>query len=161
MGLAMVSPAASQTGGCRLIPDDRNPSQKILRCGDELEVRQAPGTRFRSLGQRGSAPPQALELDDGALLIEFHPGSTLKNFQILTPHAVATVRGTRWAVEVNRMRSSTLVLSGQVAVARRRSNASVVLGPGDGVDVTPGTDPLMVKRWAEARVRALLARFGE
>jgi ferric-dicitrate binding protein FerR (iron transport regulator) len=161
MWLTTVSPAISQAGECRLIPDDRNSSEKILRCGDELEVRRAAGTRYRLLDGQGSAPPKALELDNGAVLIEFHPGSTLKNFQILTPHAVATVRGTRWAVEVNRVRSSTLVLAGQVAVARRRGNASVVLGPGEGVDVSPGTDPLVVKRWAEARVRALLARFGE
>jgi ferric-dicitrate binding protein FerR (iron transport regulator) len=158
--VAMASMAVAQSGECRLIPDARNPSEKILRCGDTLEVRQAAGTRYHPIGQRSSAPPRALELDSGALMIEFHPSSSLRNFQILTPHAVATVRGTRWALEVDRARSSTLVIDGQVAVARRGARETVFLGPGEGVDVSPGIEPLMVKRWAEARVRALLGRFG-
>jgi hypothetical protein len=36
-----------------------------------------------------------------------------------------------------------------------------VLGPGEGVDVERGTDPLEVKRWGAARAAALLARLGE
>jgi hypothetical protein len=40
----------------------------------------------------------------------------------------------------------------------RRAERGVVLGPGEGVDVE-ATGPLTVKRWAPARVAALMARF--
>jgi hypothetical protein len=36
----------------------------------------------------------------------------------------------------------------------------VVLGPGQGVDVDEA-GPLVVKRWPQARVTALLARLGQ
>jgi hypothetical protein len=48
---------------------------------------------------------------------------------------------------------------------RRRTPAAgaaqVFLGPGDGVDVDPGTEPLVIKRWPQPRVDALLARLGQ
>lgn len=159
--LATTISAIAQTGECRLVGDDRNPSEKILRCGDDLVVRAATGTRFRQASQHGNAPPEALQLDSGALMIEFHPTNTQKNFQILTPQAVAAVRGTKWVVDVNGGRTSTLVISGEVAVSRLHANPTVVLKPGEGADITAGTEPFAAKRWPEKRVRALLARFGE
>jgi hypothetical protein len=93
-------------------------------------------------------------------LIEFHPTGKRRDFQILTPHAIASVRGTAWATEVKPDRSSVLVLSGVVEVARTPTGAAVLLGRGQGVDVTEGGGPLQVKRWAPERVRALLARFS-
>jgi hypothetical protein len=115
--------------------------------------------------------PSSVQLDSGALLIEFH-AKRRRDFQILTPATVASVRGTKWATEVKPGQSSTLVLEGQVMVKRRSTAESVVLGPGEGVDVFTGVaaagkrkggglKPLAVKRWAPARVKALLARFGE
>ncbi|PIK73201.1 anti-sigma 24 factor, partial [Methylobacterium frigidaeris] len=37
---------------------------------------------------------------------------------------------------------------------------SVTLGPGEGVDVDADQGALEVRRWPQARVRALLERFG-
>ena len=82
-------------------------------------------------------------------------------FQILTPLAIAAVRGTKWAMEVMKERNSTLVLNGAVAVTSRRLNEYVVLRDGEGVDITPSDTTMIQKRWGEARVRALMARFGE
>jgi hypothetical protein len=146
---------------CTLVPDDRNPTEKVMRCGDNLTVRAAPGTRYRVVDQKDKEMPKALQLDSGALMVEFQGTDTQKDFQILTPHAIAAVRGTKWVVEVTPSRSSTLVISGRVAVKRPQAEEIVVLGPGQGVDVTPGRGPLVVNRWAARRVRALLARFGE
>ena len=64
-------------------------------------------------------------------------------------------------MEVTRARTSTLVLSGTVAVTNRRLNQFVVLNEGEGVDITPTDTSMVQKRWGEARVRALLSRFGE
>jgi len=159
--LATTLSAIPQTGECHLVADDRNHSEQILRCGDDLVVRAATGTRYHQVNQQGNSPPEALQLDSGALMIEFHPNNTQKNFQILTPQAIAAVRGTKWVVDVNGGRTSTLVISGEVAVARLHENPTVLLKPGEGADVTAGTEPFVAKRWPEKRVRALLARFGE
>ena len=105
--------------------------------------------------------PTAIQLNDGALLIEFHPSGQQNEFQILTPLAIAAVRGTKWAMEVAPARTSTLVLDGSVAVTSRKLNQYVVLTEGQGVDVSPSDMPMVQKQWGEARVRALLARFGE
>jgi len=159
--LATTISAVAQSGPCQLVADDRNPPEQILRCGDTLVVRTAHGTVYHPITQKGTGEPTALQVDSGAVMIEFHPSAAHKNFQILTPHAIAAVRGTKWAVEVKPAVTSTLVLSGKVAVKRLRAQQTVVLGPGEGVDVSAGTDLLVVKRWAEPRVRALLERFGE
>lgn len=148
-------------GACALVPNARVPSERILECGQTLTVRPAQGTRYRTLYRKGDPLPVGIRLDDGALLIEFHPASAGEKFQILTPLAIAAVRGTRWAMEVTRARTSTLVLAGAVAVTNRRLNEYVVLTEGEGVDITPADTSMVQKRWGEARIRALLARFGE
>jgi hypothetical protein len=150
----------AQPAGCTLIADDRNPSEKILRCGDTLAIRNAPGTRYRPTG-RGQEAPTGVRLDSGAVMIEFTPSARQKNFQILTPHAIAAVRGTRWAVEVERGKTSTLVLSGAVAVTSPRAPRGALLRAGEGADVSAGTRTIEVKRWPQQRVDALLARFGQ
>jgi hypothetical protein len=161
MWLAAAAPGFSQSGECRLVADDRNPSEKIMRCGADLVIREAPRARYHPVDQQGKEQPKALRLDAGALMIEFHPSDTHKNFQILTPHAIAAVRGTKWVVDVGRARTSTLVISGEVAVGRPDAEPTVVLKPGEGADISPGTRAIAAKRWPKKRVRALLARFGE
>ena len=148
-------------GACQLAPDERDPSVKILKCGDNLTMRAARGARYRPVYATGQALPAAVRLDDGALLIEFQPGPGVDQFQILTPLAIAAVRGTKWAVEVTSARDSTLVLSGMVQVTNRRFNRYVNLSDGEGIDITPTDTSMTTKRWGEARVRALLSRFGE
>jgi len=148
-------------GACALVPNDRAPSEKILQCGDALTVRPAPGARYRPLYKKGDPLPVGIRLDDGALLIEFQPSLWREDFQILTPLAIAAVRGTKWAVDVTKARNSVLVLSGAVGVTNRRLNQYVIVTEGEGVDITPADTSTVQKRWGEARVRALLARFGE
>ena len=156
-----ASPAARAAGPCALVPNAHDPSEKILQCGQTLTVQPAAGTRWRPIFQRGQTLPTGARLDDGALLIEFHPSDQDHDFQILTPLAIAAVRGTKWAMEITRARTSTLVLAGAVAVTSRPLNQYVVLTEGQGVDISPQDKALTQKTWGEARVRALLARFGQ
>jgi hypothetical protein len=158
--IAGTGPARA-AGACALVPNERAPSEKILQCGETLTVRPAQGARYRPLYRKGDPLPVAIRLDDGALLIEYHPASPQEKFQILTPLAIAAVRGTKWAMEVAPARTSTLVLAGAVAVTNRRLNQYVVLTEGQGVDITPADTSMVQKQWGEARVRALLSRFGE
>src|SRR5689334_3831758 len=150
-----------QPAGCSLAPDDKNPSEKILRCGDSLIIRNAPDTRYELTGQDEQQKIGEVRLDSGALLLEFTPSDRQKQFQILTPHAIAAVRGTKWAVEVVPDRTSTLVVSGTVEVKRPMRRRGVLLHAGEGTDVSARGGRLAVKRWAQRRVDALLARFGQ
>jgi hypothetical protein len=166
--------ALAQSGACVLSPDRRNPNDQILRCGSELTITPAPGTVYRPAAAGEDGLPASVQLDSGALLIEFH-SKQRREFQILTPQAIASVRGTKWAMEVKPGQTSTLVLLGQVTVARKDAAEEVVVGPGQGVDVSNGDAgktvrsmngsakpaPIGVKKWAPDRVKALLARFGQ
>jgi hypothetical protein len=158
--LAVPAAAHAQAGACVLVPDPRDPPDKILRCGSSLTIKAAAGTIYDP-PEAGQQPPRSVKLDSGALLIEFHATARQRTFQILTPVTVASVRGTRWAMEVNSDRASTLVLAGRVRVQRLKTPDAVVLRSGQGVDVTAATGPLIVKQWAPPRVKALLARFGQ
>ena len=146
---------------CKFSPDARNPGQQTLICGSSLIVRTAPGTTDHLSDHPLAHQPDSLRLESGALMLEFHPRTDHATFQILTPNAIAAVRGTKWVVEVAPGRTSTFVIAGSVAVSRTDANQSVILKPGEGADVTPGPGTIVVKTWAEKRVRALLARFGE
>jgi len=64
-------------------------------------------------------------------------------------------------MEVSAARTSTVVLEGSVAVTSRRLNQYVILTEGRGVDISESDTSLKQKEWGEARVRALLSRFGE
>jgi ferric-dicitrate binding protein FerR (iron transport regulator) len=161
--LGAIAPALSQPAGCTLVADDRNPKEKMLRCGDDLTIRAAANSKYQVTGAAGQAPPSEVRLDSGALLIEFKPSERAKNFQILTPHAIAAVRGTRYAVEVTAKQSSTLVLEGAVDVSRvrGRDRNAQRLGVLQGADVTAKPGPVVVKPWGKKRIDALLARFGQ
>ena len=153
--------SARAAGACALVPNGRLPSGKILQCGQTLTVRPAPGTSYQPLYKKGDPLPVAIRLNDGALLIEYHPASSKEKFQILTPLAIAAVRGTKWAMDVTEAQTSTLVVTGAVAVTNRRLNQFVVLTEGQGVDITPTDTSVVARTWGDERVRALLSRFGE
>ena len=172
-----VGSATAQSDACSLGPDKNNPNEQVLRCGVELTITPAPGTVYHPAAAGEDGLPPSVQLDSGALLIEFHAKDTakLRDFQILTPQVVASVHGTKWMMEVKPGRTSAMVLLGQVAIARKDAANAVMVGPGRGVDVAaadPGKTtksksggsepaPIAVKRWAPARVKALLARFGQ
>src|SRR5437868_4365137 len=69
-----------QPAGCTLVADERNPADRVLRCGEGLTIRTAPNTEFRLTGQDGGQPPTGARLDSGALLIDFRPDAQRKNF---------------------------------------------------------------------------------
>jgi hypothetical protein len=157
---AMSAFAQSDTGGCEAEALS-DPPRTVLTCPNGARIVAEEGTTFSLADRGGAAGPEAARLDGQALLLEVPPGAVEGGFEVITPQAIAAVRGTKWAVDVADGRTSVFVVDGSVAVSRAAGGDSVELGPGEGVDVEAGTGPLTVRQWGAARVAALLARFGE
>jgi hypothetical protein len=155
--VADVASAQQAATGCSS-EQGKNATQ-TLRCRDGLIVVAEDGARFTLQSRGGNV--DSVDLQSKAVLIDAPKQKGKSRFQVITPQAIAAVRGTKWAVDAQGSRTSVLVLDGQVAVRRPKGGGQVVLGPGEGVDVDPGTGALEVKRWGQPRVDALLARLGQ
>jgi ferric-dicitrate binding protein FerR (iron transport regulator) len=131
---------------------------QTIRCKGGLTIVIENGARYILRDLDGNGRVDAVELGSKALLLEVPKGR--KEFKVITPQAIAAVRGTKWAVDAVENQTSVFVVNGQVAVGRRTGRNSVILGPGEGVDVE-AAGPLTVKRWPPARVAALMARLGQ
>ena len=105
----------------------------------DLTIVAEDGAKFtlQSLDKNGGV--DSVDLQSKAVLVDAPKQQGKRRFQVTTPQAIAAVRGTKWAVDAQETRTSVLVLRGQVAVRRPSGAGQVVLGPGDGVDVDPGT----------------------
>lgn len=139
----------------------RGTSRQIMRCNDGLTVTAEGGARFNLVDNNGDGRPDAVSLRNKAVLVDVDRARRPGGFKVITPQAIAAVRGTRWAVDVGNGTTSVFVVRGRVAVGRPAARQSVVLSVGEGVDVTRGSGPLTVRRWPEARAAALLARLGQ
>jgi len=155
-----VTVAAAQPAPAGCTSNHPANAPQTLQCPGDLTIVAENGAKFtlQSLDKKGV---DSVNLQSKALLIDAPTQRGKRRFQVTTPQAIAAVRGTKWAVDAQETRTSVLVLRGQVAVRRPRGAGQVVLGPGDGVDVEPGTASLVIKRWPQPRVDALLARLGQ
>jgi ferric-dicitrate binding protein FerR (iron transport regulator) len=152
--------ASAQSGGCTM-ERAGGTSRQIMRCADGVTVTAEDGARFNLIDRNQDGRPDAVSLRDKALLIDVDTARRAQGFQVLTPQAIAAVRGTRWAVDVKKGTTAVFVIRGRVAVGRVGSQQTVVLSVGEGVDVVAGSGPLTVRRWPPARAAALLARLGQ
>lgn len=146
---------AQQDGTCTSVIL-RDPPRTMIRCPGGLLIEAEAAARLQILAPASDGPPHAVRLDTKAVLIDLE---TSRPFQIRTPHAIASVRGTLYAVDVSPGATAVFVVQGQVQVGRRTGPGTVLLRPGEGVDVNPGA-PLTVRRWPRERVSRLLSRFG-
>jgi ferric-dicitrate binding protein FerR (iron transport regulator) len=157
--LASIDIATAQPADTGCSSENSPATTQTLRCSAGITIVAENGARYTLRGD-GKGHVEAVELDGKALLIEVPAKSRESKFRVITPQAIAAVRGTKWAVDVSPDKVSVFVVDGLVNVARRTGGRSVSLRPGEGVDVEPGV-ALTVKRWAAARVSALLARLGQ
>jgi FecR-like protein len=154
-----VASAQQATMGCA--SEQKPNAAQTLRCRGDLIIVAEDGAKFTLQSHDKSGEVDAIDLQSKALLVDAPKQKARNRFQVITPQAIAAVRGTKWAVDAQESRTSVLVLRGSVAVRRPSGDGQVVLGPGEGVDVDGGTDALVVKRWPQPRVDALLARLGQ
>lgn len=157
VGMFGVSPGLAQTPANCTLTSLQDPDRQVYQCaGDfiiEVEAAAQIGFVVPADGSEGS-----IQVDSGAVLIEVEKRENAT--QIRTPHAIAAVRGTVYAVDVTDGSTAVFVLHGQVAVSDlEHIQNEVLLGAGEGVDVIPG-DPLQVVTWGAERAQRLLARFG-
>lgn len=151
--------SAQQAGlGCNSQPTTNR--TQTLRCSGGLIIIAEDGAQFTILDRDGNGRVDAVELQRKAVFVEAPKKKTGRPFEVLTPQAIAAVRGTKWAVDADEAKTSVFVDTGRVAVRRVAAPGQVVLGPGEGVDVDAGTTPLEVRHWPAPRVAALMARLG-
>jgi len=165
VGLAIafigITVAAAQQAPAGCSSDHPANAPQTLHCPGDLTIVAEDGAKFtlQSLDKKGGV--ESINLQSRALLVDAPKQRGKRRFHVSTPQAIAAVRGTKWAVDAQETRTSVLVLSGQVAVRRPGGAEQAVLGPGDGVDVESGSAALVIKRWPQPRVDALLARLGQ
>ena len=156
----LAAPAAfaqSDTEGCKVADVG---AQKIWSCPGGLTIVEENGARFTLDDRDHDGKVDLVRLWGKALLLDLIEGSG-HDVEVVTPQAITAVRGTKWAVDVGSAKTSVFVVRGAVGVRRPHAGGEVVLGPGAGVDADEGSDALQVKQWGEARVRDLMARFGQ
>jgi hypothetical protein len=156
----LIETVAAQpaNSGCSL--EKSAATAQTLRCEGGIVIVAENGAQYTLKHREGSGRVDSAELSNKALLLEVPVKPGGNRFQVSTPQAIAAVRGTKWAVDAAENKTSVFVVHGKVAVARQTSKDSVILGPGEGVDVE-SAGPLTVKHWPPARVSALMARLGQ
>jgi ferric-dicitrate binding protein FerR (iron transport regulator) len=158
LGIGAAAAQSTQVQGCASEPAAN--AAQTLRCAGGVTIVAEDGAQFK-LDRDRNGVVYSVALSSKAVLLDAPKQTARSRFEVVTPQAIAAVRGTKWAVDTNGTTTSVLVLRGQVAVRRHAGRDRAVLGPGEGVDVEAGTAPLTVKRWPQPRVAALLARLGQ
>ncbi|MEJ8474241.1 FecR family protein [Roseibium sp. H3510] len=134
-----------------------DPPRVVYQCAGGLVLEAEAAAALGIVSNGASGRPNTVELTKDGVLVEVEPGSG--PFQILTPHAIAAVRGTVYAVDVTDNSTSVFVMRGEVVVSHSDGSEGVSLSPGFGVEVFEG-EPLIITRWPSVKVERLLARFG-
>lgn len=150
----------SQSSGCTIEPIGGTSRHRII-CRDGLSVIVEKGARYTLLSRSGGKNVDAVRLEGKALLLDFSGRGGSAGVEVVTPQAIAAVRGTKWVVDVAKGSTSVFVIAGRVEVRRSNETSKVSLQPGEGVDVDEGSGPLTIKRWPTSRVNALLSRLGQ
>lgn len=137
----------------------RGDERVTLACVGGLTVVIGPDTELSVSGiLDGGARPFALRLLNGIAGFLLEDGGS-GGVQVTTPSAVAAVRSTQWAMRVDRQASEVFAREGTVFTFGA-GDASVRLGAGDGVDVTPEGDVGPVVQWGQARIDRFGALLG-
>jgi len=156
----LTGDAAAQPEKFGCTPAPTAQGSQTLRCETAITIVAENGAKFELRDRNRDGQVDSVELSNKALLLEVPKKPGRVRFEVLTPQAIAAVRGTKWAVDAANGKASVFVVDGRVRVARARGHGRVDLGPGDGVDVEASGE-LIVKRWPPARVAALMARLGQ
>ncbi|AYG59192.1 FecR domain-containing protein [Rhizobium jaguaris] len=152
--------ALAQTTGCSLRPAVSTQRQ-TLNCEPGLSITIERGASYQFTDRNRDGRVDAIVLNSRAALVDVDSSHIRGGFEVITPQAIAAVRGTRWAVDAQRGKTSVLVLRGRVAVNKISTGQGVTLGQGQGVDVDRGHSSLHITNWGQPRINALMGRLGQ
>lgn len=152
--------SAQAAANCSLRPAVSTERQ-TLTCEPGLNIIIERGAHYRLADRNRDGRVDAIVLNSKAALIDVDRSHVQGGFEVVTPQAIAAVRGTRWAVDVQSAKTSVLVLRGRVAVNKVSTGQGVTLGRGQGVDADRSRSPLRVTAWGQPRINALMARLGQ
>lgn len=159
-GWVIVAPASAQQAALTCPTTPTANGTQTLRCAGGVTIIAESGAKFTLLDRDSNGRVDGVDLQSKAVFVEAPKQKTGRTFEVMTPQAIAAVRGTKWAVDAEASKTSVFVDTGRVAVRRPAAPGQVVLGPGEGVDVDASATPLEVRRWPQPRVAALMARLG-
>ena len=157
MFAASAAAMAQDVNGCERT-EVQDPPRVVYQCANGLVIEAEAAGAFNIDTTAGTPRPEEVDVDADAVLIEVEPDSG--PFQVRTPHAIAAVRGTIYAVDVGPERTSVFVVRGHVSVSRPDGSDTVLLAAGEGADVAPGL-PFAPATWSAERAAGLLSRFGQ
>src|SRR5258708_38552357 len=112
-GVATAQPAASMGWS----PQNPTSTAQSLRCEGGVTIVAENGARFTLLDRDGNGRVDSVELSSKALLLEVPKKAGGNRFEVMTPQAIAAVRGTKWAVDTTGGKSSVFVVNGRGRVA--------------------------------------------
>src|ERR1700684_3049762 len=151
--LAPVATAVAQSATMECSSESSTITTQTIHCKAGVTIVVENRARYALHARDGSGRVDSVELSSKALLLEVPKGRN--EFKVVTPQAIAGVRGTKWAVDAAENQTSVFVVNGRVAVGRRAGGNSVTLGPGEGVDVE-AAGPLTGERGAPAPVGGVM-----
>ncbi len=127
--------AQSVGGGC-LLEQTAFSARQILRCGGGVTITAESGAQYTLLDRDRNGKADAANLRSKALLLDAPKGSLGKSgFEVITPQAIAAVRGTRWAVDADSTKTAVVFERGRGSVCRIAGRGCVSLGSGEGVEM--------------------------
>ncbi len=91
---------------------------QILQCATAITIVTEDGAKFELRDRNRDGHVDSIELSNKALLIEVPKKPGGNRFNVVTPQAIAAVRGTKWAVDASEGKTSVFVVDGSVNVAR-------------------------------------------
>ena len=95
---------------------------QTLRCRGDVIIVAEDGAKFTLQSHNKSGDVDAVDLQGKAVLVDAPKQKAKQRFQVITPQAIAAVRGTKWAVDVagNADLGPGAERPGRGAAARRR-----------------------------------------
>lgn len=160
VGLPVASGDRLVTGdGARVAISFADDSRVVIGARSDVVV-----SRYR-MSAEGARHGGILSVLGGILRAVVAPGADGGGFDVRSRGAVASVRSTEFVVVVAPEATSVFTVEGLVAVAPTGApDATVPVGPGEGVDVPVGATaetPIPVNRWGQARVDRVLAATAD
>lgn len=135
-------------------------SRALIVCTDGLQIAIGPATEM-AVRSFVNAEPDRIRIVLGLLQgITRLIGGLVergREIEVDTRTAVASVRSTEWLAESTAAGTGVLAIAGEVTV-RALAGGSVLLRPGEGTDVAPGSAPKTPAIWGAARRRDAVAR---